>query len=125
MKRIIILFLIITFFTNGFAQKYHNFKVSVYCTAFDVDRMSDTTNYLLPVWKEISRQMKIDKVYIETHRDMFMVDQAKLDKVKKFFTNRGIEIAGGITYTIKEADHFRTFCYNDPDDRKKVKEIAE
>ncbi len=125
MKKLLVFLLITALFSTGFSQKYQNFKVSVYCTAFNVDQMSDTTNYLLPVWKEISRQLKIDKVYIETHRDMFMVDQAKLDKVKKFFTNRGIEISGGITYTIKEADHFRTFCYNDPDDRKKVKEIAE
>ncbi|MEO8405895.1 MAG: hypothetical protein ABI480_14915, partial [Chitinophagaceae bacterium] len=37
----------------------------------------------------------------------------------------GVAIAGGITYTISEPNRFQTFCYSDPNDRKKVKEIAE
>jgi hypothetical protein len=48
-----------------------------------------------------------------------------LDIAKKFFRDRNVEVAGGITYTISEPNRFQTFCYSDPNDRKKVKEIAE
>jgi hypothetical protein len=125
MKKILTVILIGLFFLPGFSQHYKNFKVSVYCTARDVAQMNDTTGYLLPRWDEISRQLKVDKVYLETHRDLLIVDQKTLDIAKKFFRDRGIGIAGGITYTVKESEHFQTFCYNNPEDRKKVKEIAE
>ncbi|HEY2582270.1 MAG TPA: hypothetical protein VGI43_10690, partial [Mucilaginibacter sp.] len=110
---------------NGFSQKYQNFKVSIYCRAYEVIKMADTTGYLKPIWNEITRQLKVDKVYIETHRDTHIVDQKTLDIVKKFFKDRGIQVAGGITFTISEPNHFQTYCYSDPEDRKKVKEIAE
>lgn len=40
-------FLVILFF-NSSAQHYNNFKVSVYCRAYEVKQMADTTNYLKP-----------------------------------------------------------------------------
>jgi hypothetical protein len=106
-------------------HSYQNFMVSVYCPAYDVVRMEDTTGYLIPLWNEITRQLKVDKVYIETHRDLIIVNQKTLDFVKAFFKRRNIKVAGGITFTVKESEHFRTFCYNNPEDRKKVREIAE
>lgn len=109
----------------AFAQQYKNFKVAIYCRAYETQKMGDTTGYLKPLWNEISRQLKVDKVYLETHRDLIIVDQKTLDIAKKFFKDRHIEIAGGITYTISEPNRFQTFCYSDPNDRKKVKAIAE
>jgi hypothetical protein len=109
----------------SFSQKYRNFKVSVYARAYEVQKMGDTTGYLKPIWDELSRQLKVDKIYLETHRDLLIVDQKTLNTAKKFFRDRGIQIAGGITYTISEPNRFQTFCYSDPGDRKKVKEIAE
>jgi hypothetical protein len=109
----------------GFCQRYKNFKVSVYCRAYEVAKMKDTNGYLKPIWNEISRQLKVDKIYLETHRDLLIVDQSTLDIAKKFFKDRNIEIAGGITFTISEPNRFQTFCYSNPDDRKKVKEISE
>ncbi len=107
------------------AQQYKNFKVSVYCRAYEVRQMGDTTNYLKPIWNEISRQLKVDKVYLETHRDLIIVNQDTLNIAKKFFKDRGIELAGGITLTISEPNRFQTFCYSDPADRRKVKELSE
>lgn len=108
-----------------FAQHYKNFKVSIYCRAYEVRKMADTTNYLKPRWNEITRQLKVDKVYLETHRDLIVVPQKTLDIAKKFFRDRGIEVWGGITYTISEPNRFQTFCYSNPKDRKMVKKIAE
>lgn len=118
-------FLLLISVSVCFSQQYKNFKVSVYCRAYEVAKMGDTTNYLKPIWNEISRQLKVDKVYIETHRDTRMVDQKTIDIVKKFFKSRGIEIAGGITFTVSEPNRFETYCYSNPAHRKKVQEIVE
>ena len=104
--------------------KHKNFKVSVYVRAFEVDKMKDT-EWLESTWKIISSQLDVDKIYLETHRDLLIVDDATLEKAKKFFEKQGIEVAGGITYTISEPNDFETFSYSDPDDRAMVKKIAE
>ncbi len=119
----VVLFLLLCHFS--YAQQYQNFKVAVYCRAYEVRQMGDTNHYLKPLWNEISRQLKVDKVYLETHRDLIVVNQDTLNIAKKFFKDRGIEIAGGITLTISEPNRFQTFCYSSSEDRKKVKELSE
>lgn len=104
--------------------KHKNFKVSVYVRAFEVQKMKDT-KWLEDSWKIISSQLDVDKIYLETHRDLVIVDDATLEKAKKFFEKQGIEVAGGITYTISEPNDFETFSYSDPEDRAMVKKIAE
>ncbi len=104
--------------------KHKNFTVSVYVRAFEVDKMKDT-EWLESTWKIISSQLDVDKIYLETHRDLLIVDDATLEKAKKFFEKQGIEVAGGITYTISEPNDFETFSYSDPEDRAMVKKIAE
>jgi len=104
--------------------KHRNFKVSVYVRAYEVDKMKDT-QWLESTWKTISSQLDVDKIYLETHRDLLIVDDATLEKAKNFFLKQGLEVAGGITYTIDESNDFETFCYSDPEHRKIVQNIAE
>ena len=103
---------------------YRNFKVAVYARAYEVRQMINPA-WLEPIWTEISRQVKVDKIYLETHRDLILVDDKTIEEAKKFFRSRGIETAGGITLTVNEANRFETFCYSNPEHRKKVKEIVE
>ena len=103
---------------------HKNFKVSVYVRAYEVEKMKDS-QWLESSWKTISSQLDVDKIYLETHRDLLLVDGATLEKAKQFFLKQGIEVAGGITYTINESNDFETFSYSDPKDRAKVQEIAE
>ena len=103
---------------------YKNFEVAVYSRAYETAKMGDD-KWLQSVWNEISRQVKVDKIYLETHRDLVIVDEPTLLKAKKFFENKGIKTAGGITLTINESNNFQTFCYSDPEQRKKVREIVE
>ena len=103
---------------------HKNFKVSVYVRAYEVEKMADA-EWLESSWKTISDQLDVDKIYLETHRDMKLVDDATLEKAKAFFRARGIEVAGGITYTINEANNFETFSYSDPEDRAWVQRVAE
>lgn len=125
MKRLVLLPILFISVLNAFAQQYKNFKVSIYCRAYEVRQMGDTEHYLKPLWNEITRQMKVDKVYLETHRDLIIVNQDTLNIAKKFFKDRGIRLAGGITLTISEPNRFQTFCYSNPEDRKKVKFLSE
>jgi len=106
------------------ASGYQNFKVAVYARAQEVNQMGDV-NWLEPRWNEISRQVKVDKIYLETHRDVVMVDEKTVAIARKFFESKGVEVAGGITYTIMESNRFQTFCYTRPESRQKVKEIAQ
>lgn len=91
------------------AGKYKSFKVSVYARAYEVEKMKDL-HWLDSTWTIISQQVDVDKIYLETHRDLLIVDDATLEQAKKYFQDRGIETAGGITYTIDESNNFETFA---------------
>ncbi|MDR3219287.1 MAG: hypothetical protein LBU22_10020 [Dysgonamonadaceae bacterium] len=114
----------LAFFTLASAGNYNGFKVSVYTKAYTTMRMSDI-HWLDSTWNIISSQIKVDKIYLETHRDMKIVPDETLEQAKKFFLSKGVEVAGGITYTISEMNNFETFCYSNPEHRKFVKEVAE
>lgn len=109
---------------TGQPVSYDHFKVAVYSRSYETAKMGDPA-YLEPLWKLVTDQVKVDKIYLETHRDLLIVDQATLDAAKLFFHERGVETAGGITLTVDESNRFETFCYTNPEHRAKVKEIVE
>lgn len=111
-------------FCTAMASKYQNFKVSTYIRAQDVARMADD-DFLNKTWEIVSSQVDFDKIYLETHRDAFTVDEKTMKKVKKFFLTKGLEVGVGITYTRSEPNDFETYSYAREDERKQVKEIAE
>jgi hypothetical protein len=104
--------------------KYQNFKVSTYIRAQDVARMADD-KFLNQTWETVSSQVDLDKIYLETHRDAFTVDEKTMTKVKKFFLSKGLEVGGGITYTRSEPTDFETYSYARPVERQQVREVAE
>jgi hypothetical protein len=111
--------------TVTFAQtSYKNFKVSVYARAYEVREMNDVKK-LDSTWTAITQQVKVDKIYLETHRDNIIVDDKTLETAKKYFLSHGVQVAGGITFTMDEGDHFKTFCYSNPEQRLKAKALAE
>ena len=104
--------------------KYQNFKVSTYIRAQDVARMADD-KFLNQTWETVSSQVDLDKIYLETHRDAFTVDEKTMTKVKKFFLSKGLEVGGGITYTRSEPTDFETYSYARENERQLVREVAE
>jgi hypothetical protein len=104
--------------------RHKNFAVAVYCRVYEVRQMKDPA-YLEATWAAISPHLEIDKVYLETHRDTVVVDQETLDAAKKFFLAKGVKVAGGITVTINESNQFETYCYSNPEHRKRLKEVVE
>ena len=109
---------------TGNAQNYDNFKVSSYIRAQDVLRMKDKA-FLEKTWETVSSQVELDKMYIETHRDSIVVDEKTLKDVIRFFRSKGLEVGGGITYTISEPNDFQTFSYARQPDREFVQYVAE
>jgi hypothetical protein len=126
LKNILLIQLSFILFTNlVFSQNNtRNFKVAIYTRAYEVQKMKDSL-WLESTWKTISDQLKVDKIYLETHRDLIIIDKETLTKVIRFFKTKGIETSGGITYTIDESNQFQTFCYTNPIYREKAKEIIE
>ena len=103
---------------------YNNFNTAVYARVYEVQKMAD------PVWLEDSfeameRSIHIDKIYLETHRDMVVIGEDDLIPIINFFKDRGILTSGGITITVNERNRFQTYCYTNPDHRKKLKEVVE
>jgi hypothetical protein len=106
------------------AGNYQNFAVAVYIPVTVVQSFSDP-KVLSSEWDQISSQVKVDKVYIEVHRDHMMADDQLLDNVKAFFVSKGVQVAAGSAFSDLEPDQFRSFCYTDPADRAYVKSVAE
>ena len=106
------------------ANHYRNINVAVYARAQEVDKMKDA-QWLQQSWDVISRSVKVNKIYLESHRDRLLVDGETLEKAKAFFAARGVQTFGGITWTRNEGNRFETFCYANPVDRAWVKHVAE
>lgn len=105
------------------AGQYSNFVVSVYCRAYEVRQMSDL-GWLTNAWSPVGSQLKVDKVYLETHRDGVVPDKETILKARHFFESRGIHVAGAIATVANERNHYQSFCYSTPADRQKLKEVV-
>jgi hypothetical protein len=103
---------------------YGNFRVALYARVYETQQMKDPA-WLESRWAAATRHMKVDKIYLETHRDTVIVDQATLDYAKKFFAAKGVDVAGGITATISERNQFETLCYSNPEHRALMKKVVE
>jgi len=106
------------------AANYQSFKVAVYIPVQLVNRFSDLT-VLEGEWATINRQLKIDKVYIESTRGRVNAEDEVLEKVKAFFLQHGVAVAGGMTFEATGGGQFQSYCYTDPKDRDFVRAITE
>lgn len=106
------------------ADSYKNFNTAIYARVYEVQKMDDL-QWLQERFDLMQKHLKVDKIYLETHRDMVIAEQSTLDKAKKFFHDRGIKTSGGITITVNERNRFETYCYSNPKHRQKLKEVVE
>lgn len=107
------------------AGNYTNFAVAIYIPVGVVQSFKDPQK-LAADWARISRQLKVDKVYIEVQRNRDMAGDELLEQVKKFFLDRGVQVAGGMALSDGAiGGQFKSFCYTDPQDREFVKHAAE
>src|ERR1035437_6188593 len=118
---------IVCWFLCAFVAKasgYKNFRVAVYARAYEVQQMKDPA-WLESRWTTITNGLKVDKIYLETHRDGVIPDQQTLNTVKQFFKSKGVATAAGIATVVNERNRFEIFVYTNPEHRKKVQEIVE
>ncbi len=110
--------------TTEAQESYANFNVAIYSRVYETIQMGDL-DWLAERFDLMQRHVKIDKVYLETHRDTIVVDEEILLRVKEFFAERGIATSGGITLTVNEWNRFETFCYSNPEYRSHVQRVVE
>ncbi|MBI1366113.1 MAG: hypothetical protein GC153_09190 [Alphaproteobacteria bacterium] len=107
---------------------YKNFQTAIYIPARSVRALSDKAVFDRE-YARVASQLHFDKVYIEDYRDRVFVTDEQLESVKKYFEERGIRTAGGVTLAAGGADgQFATFDYENPADRaeceKAIRRIA-
>jgi hypothetical protein len=107
---------------------YEQFELAIYCTA---GCLSTNMEQLASEMDFFQSHLKVSKVYIENHRDDTSLSRERLEELKRFFTERGIHTAGGITPTLGKAYRpgyerlFGGICYTDPASRAKLQEAVE
>jgi hypothetical protein len=106
------------------AGNYTNFDVAIYIPV-SVVRTFENPERLSNDWERISRQLKVDKVYIEVQRNRQLAGDDLLEQVKKFFLEKGVRVAGGMALSDGGSGQFRSFCYTDPKDREFIKQATE
>ncbi|MCQ2111431.1 MAG: hypothetical protein MJY79_08060 [Bacteroidaceae bacterium] len=108
------------------AGNYENFRTTAYVMVGTVNRMSDQA-FLDQAWEDYSKNLALDKVYLEVFRDGIFVNEDALKKAIKFFKSKGVEVAGGVTYNNGGGVKMRweSFCYNNPEHRATIRKAAE
>src|SRR6516164_3664712 len=76
---------------------HDQFKVALYIPVFVVEKMKDSA-FLEASWKQLSSQVRVDKVYIETYRRGTIAADSLLDTVKRYTKSRGVRVHGRIAY---------------------------
>ena len=105
------------------ASRYRNFDLAVYCRVDDVRRMAEG-DWLEKSYAALAKDLKIGKVYLETHRGSATNDKETMLKAKRFFESHGVKTAGGITFVAEEGWEFKSLCYTDPEQRKAVESVV-
>jgi len=73
--------------------------------------------------EKVSKYIKLDKIYLETYRSEILVEREKMEAVKALFIEKGYTVSGGITTTVKRT-LMGSMCFTDPENRKRLGEIA-
>jgi hypothetical protein len=104
---------------------YKSFIVSTYVTQQTVERLTDGDMDPAETWSNLTRNLKVDKIYIEVMRNHTLVDEAALEKLKKFYQSQGVEVCGGLAFSVSEANGYQGFDYADPENRAFAKKAVE
>ncbi|MDO4185060.1 MAG: hypothetical protein Q4D30_01010 [Bacteroidales bacterium] len=126
MKKLFLLCAALLLSLGVLADNYRNFRATAYIMAGDVNRIGTVENWEKS-YAEFSKNLKLDKVYIETFRDMTYSDDKAQDAAIKFFRSKGIQISGGITYNWRGGvrQRWESFCYSNPEHLAIIKDVIE
>jgi hypothetical protein len=106
-------------------RHYQNFRVAVYVTVDSTIRLADP-QIREQEFDRVSSQLHIDKVYLEVYRNRQFATDAQIDAVKRFFSQHGVQVSGGITLAAgNQSGQFGTFDYELPQDRDECRKAVE
>ncbi len=109
----------------GATGAYRNFKVAIYVPVDAVAALADP-QVRAQQYRRLAGQLRFDKVYLEVYRSGRFADEAALERLKKFFIDRGVAVAGGIAYSAPErGGQFVTLDYEHAADRQICRRAAE
>ena len=100
---------------------YNNFLTVTYAPAGYLDDSS--LEDIKADIEKVSRYIKLDKIYLETYRSEILIEREKMEKIKALFIEKGFQVSGGITTTVKRT-LMGSMCFTDPENRKRLGEIA-
>jgi hypothetical protein len=104
---------------------YKSFTVSTYVIQGTVQGLMNGRPDPNQSWATLTRNLKIDKIYLEVMRNHTLVDEAGLEKLKKFYQDQGVQVCGGLAYSISESNGYQGFDYSDPENREFAQKAAE
>src|SRR5208283_6012983 len=107
------------------ADGYSNLSVCVYFRYQEVHSIPAGLDRFSNQWANVEKQVRVDKVYLETTRNAQLATEADVTTMKQFFNDRGIKTSGGLGLTANEPNQFQSYCYSTPEDREKVKAMTE
>ena len=107
------------------AGGYTNFSVCVYFRYQEVHSIPANLNQFSNQWVNLEKQVKVDKVYLETTRDSQLASAAEVETLKNFFRDRGIKVSGGLGLTVLERNRYQSYDYSSQADRDKIKAMSE
>ncbi len=111
---------------SAFGQgHYRSFTVSTYAIQGTVQGLMRGNPDPRQSWAALTRNLKVDKIYIEVMRNHTLVDEAGLERLKKFYQDQGLQVCGGLAYSISESNGYQGFDYADPENRQFAKKAAE
>lgn len=110
----------------AWAQGHHkSFVVSTYAIQSTVQGLMNGNPDPARSWSTLTRNLKIDKLYLEVMRNHTLVDEAGLEQLKKFYQDQGVEVCGALAYSISEAYGYQGFDYADPENREFAQKAVE
>jgi len=107
------------------AGGYTNLSIAVYFRYQEVHSIPTDLDRFSNQWANVEKQVKVDKVYLETTRNAQLATESDVAKMKKFFGDRGVKTSAGLGLTANEPNGFQSYCYSTPTDREKVKAMTE
>ncbi|MGO8676541.1 MAG: hypothetical protein ACLQVX_11800 [Limisphaerales bacterium] len=107
------------------AGGYTNLSIAVYFRYQEVHSIPSSLDRFSNQWANVEKQVRVDKVYLETTRNAQLATESDVTTMKKFFADRGIKTSAGLGLTANEPNGFQSYCYSTPADREKVKAMTE
>ncbi|MBN1362009.1 MAG: hypothetical protein JW993_15545 [Sedimentisphaerales bacterium] len=104
---------------------YANLRIAVYFRCQEVQSIPDNLAQFATSWAKVEKQVRVDKVYLETTRNRQLATEAAVMAMKRFFRERGIKVSAGLGLTVQESAGYQSFCYSTPADRDQVKAMVE